>query len=561
MIRYLGIQRLAVIDSLEVELDSGLTVLTGETGAGKSIVVGAIALLTGARAYPGLVRTGEKSAVVQAVFERPDGTEVSLRRELTAQGRSRAFVDGALTPLAVLKQTTQELVDLHGQHDHQLLLESRHQLELMDAFGGHAAMRATVRESFGAFTQVRASLERMRERSRTAADRLEFLQFQLAEIAKVGPQRGEDEALAVSRRVLANAERLRELCTETYERLYEGDSAVLAELGAVWRGVGELAELDPSFEPYLAAREEIGSSLEDMAFDLRTYGDALDSSPAKLEEVEARLAALERLKHRHGGTLDGVLSRRAELQGELDGVVHSSDELERLTQACQTRRDDYVGAARTLSEARRAAAEPLARRLEQSLEELAMRGARCAFRFADTTDDESQWSPSGIDAGELLLSANPGEELRPLSRVASGGELSRIMLALKTIASTDAPGKTLVFDEVDAGIGGEVANIVARRLRRLGRRFQVLCITHLPQIAAAGSTHLSVSKTVEQERTVTRIRRLDDRGRTEEISRMIAGDTDSRGLRRSARELLDAMGESDAKDESETAKAKGGLFD
>ncbi len=561
MIRYLGIQRLAVIDSLEVELDSGLTVLTGETGAGKSIVVGAIALLTGARAYPGLVRTGEKTAVVQAVFERPDGTELTLRRELSAQGRSRAFVDGSLTPLTTLRATTEDLIDLHGQHDHQLLLESRYQLDLMDAFAGLATERDAVREAFATFNEARARLEQVRSQSRTATERVDFLEFQLAEIAKVTPQPGEDEALQSARHVLANAGRLRDLSSQIYQRLYEGDSAVLTELGAVWRGLSELVELDPSFAPYLAVREETESKFEDMAFTLRKYADGLEASDAKLEDVEARLAALERLKRKHGGTLDSVLHQEQELQSELDGLVHSSGELDQLTEKCDAGRTGYLEAASNLSTKRRAAAGALTHQLQGALEELAMKGARCEFHFTTVGDDEAQWSPFGIDGGELYLSANPGEDLRPLSKVASGGEFSRVMLALKTIASTDAPGKTLIFDEVDAGIGGEVANVVARRLRALGDRFQVLCITHLPQIAAAGSTHLSVSKSVERKRTVTRIKLLDPDGRTDEISRMIAGATDSEALRSSARELLDAVDEHKTKGESETAKAKGGLFD
>ena len=560
MIRYLGIQRLAVIDSLEVEFGPGLNVLTGETGAGKSIIVGAIALLTGARASADLVRTGEQQAIIQAIFEGPDGRETTVRRELTSQGRSRAFIDDVLASTATLRTVTQTLVDLHGQHDHQLLLEPRYQLDLLDAFGNLGDGRVAAATAFDTYRARRRQLDEFREARAMSAERTDFVRFQLAEIEKIGPRLGEDSELEAARRVAANAERLHELTSDVYQRLYEGETAVLPELGRVWRGLAELAALDETFAEHLAVRSETQARLEDLAFALRSYGDGLDRSVARLEDIESRLAALERLKRTHGGSLEAVIGKQQALQAEAATLVDSAGEDDRLAAAVDRARRDYLSVAEKLSAARRASAEVLDERLSTALEKLAMPGARSEFRLVSHRERESRWSEAGIDDGELWLSANPGEDLRPLGRVASGGELSRIMLALKTLASTDEPGKTLVFDEVDAGIGGEVANVVAGHLRALGDRFQVLVITHLPQIAAAATGHYRVSKVVEADRTMTRLLLVDGEGRAQEIARMMAGAANSALVRSGAREILESASSQAKERKAKGETSKGGLF-
>ena len=543
MIRFLSISHLAVIDKLELEFAPGLNVLTGETGAGKSILVGAVGLLVGGRASADLVRTGEEAASVQAVFEKSDGTEVIVRREVSSQGRSRAFVDGALVTSAALRDAAGSLVDLHGQHEHQVLLDPAAHIDLLDEFAGLTPEREGVAAAFRTWQQVSDERARLATAEQQKASRAEFLAFQLSEIDKAAPQPGEDEELATTRIVLANADRLQRLCDEAYTTLYEGDEAALPALAIVWKKVGELAALDPKFASYVDAREAVKSQLEDLAFFLRSYSQNIDASPARLQEIEDRLALLERLKRKHGPSLANVIDKAASLRRELHEIEHATERAAELDAALATARDAYRRIAGDLSSRRRAAAKEFSRALEKALADLAMAKTRCEVRFAPGSsngDGEARWSERGLDEAEFYISPNPGEDVRPLARIASGGELSRIMLALKTLASTDAPGKTLIFDEVDAGIGGAVADVVGARLRLLGERFQVLCITHLPQIAAYGSTHYRIEKVVRGGRTSTSVARVDGVDREEEIARMIGGADVSATVLAGAREMIEA---------------------
>jgi DNA repair protein RecN (Recombination protein N) len=539
MIRFLSVSHLAVIDRLELEFQPGLNVLTGETGAGKSILVGAVGLLVGGRASADLVRTGEETATVQAVFEAPDGRELIVRREVSAQGRSRAFVNEALVTSTALRDAAGSLVDLHGQHEHQVLLDPSAHLDLLDTFAGLMPDREAVGAAFRDWQRVRDERQRLAAREQEKSSRLDFLSFQLAEIDRVAPRAGEDEELASTRQVLANADRLQRLCTEAYSALYDGDEAALPALATVWKKVADLASLDPKFAPYVEARDAIKPQLEDLAFFLRSYSRNIDASPARLQEIEDRLALLDRLKKKHGPSLDDVLARAASLRRERDDIEHATERVAELEAALEQMRDAYGRTAGDLSNRRRAAAGEFSRALEHALADFAMPKTRCEVRFADVGGDE-QWSERGFDDAEFYISPNPGEELRPLARIASGGELSRIMLALKTLASTDAPGKTLIFDEVDAGIGGAVADVVGSRLRALGDRFQVLCITHLPQIAAYGSTHYRIDKGVRAGRTTTTVTRVDGPERQAEIARMIGGAEVSAAVLASAREMIEA---------------------
>lgn len=539
MLRFLSIRHLAVIDTLELEFQPGFTVLTGETGAGKSILVGAVGLLVGGRASADLVRTGEETAAIEAIFEQPDGSELIVRREISAQGRSRAFLDGTLCTSAALRERCAALVDLHGQHEHQVLLDPAAHLDLLDEFAGVADERAAVAEAFQRWQRVGAERDRLLATEREQASRAEFLAFQLSEIQKAAPQPAEDEELAAARVVLANADKLQRLCAEAYEALYEGEHAALPALGAVWRKLVDLAALDARFTPHLDARDAVKSQLEDLAFFLRSYAAGIDASPARLQEVEDRLALLERLKKKHGPSLADVLARAEALARDLHDIEHATERAAELDADLSAARAVYADAAGTLSAARAEAAVRFARALETSLADLAMARTRCELRLVPAAS-EAGWSERGMEQGELYISPNPGEDLRPLARIASGGELSRIMLAVKTLASTDLAGKTLIFDEVDAGIGGAVADVVGSRLRRLADRFQVLCITHLPQIAAYGSAHVHITKQVRGGRTVTDVRRLEGPEREAELARMIAGADTSAAVLASAREMLDS---------------------
>jgi DNA repair protein RecN (Recombination protein N) len=558
MIRFLGIRHLAVIDALEVEFGPGLNVLTGETGAGKSILIEAVGLLVGERASGDLVRTGEDAATVQAIFEPPRGDDLVVRREVSAQGRSRAFLNDELITTAALRERCGPLVDLHGQHAHQLLLDPATHLDLVDQFGDLSGRRDTVAGAFERFRAIRQDLGALQLDEQQKAARVDLLTFQLGEIDRAAPRAGEDDELAATRQVLANADRLQRLCAEAYTALYEGDQAVLGGLGVVWKRLEDLRALDASFAPHLEARDGVKAQLEDLAYFLRSYAAGIDASPARLQEVEDRLALLERLKRKYGPSLAEVLARQAAFGQELGNLASAGERIGELQAALQVARADYLKAARSLSLARREAGARFARALERGVAELAMPRTRCEVRFAPEAD-EAAWTSRGVDDAELYLSPNPGEELRPLARIASGGELSRLMLALKTLATTDAPGKTLIFDEVDSGIGGAVADIVGDRLRRLGDRYQVLCITHLPQIAAYGHHHYCVEKVVRGSRTVTTIAKADGEARAGELARMIGGADISPSVLTTARDLLRSRtGESEQKTKGESGRQSKG---
>jgi DNA repair protein RecN (Recombination protein N) len=573
MLRFLKIRHLAVIDAVEVEFDPGLNVLTGETGAGKSILVEAVSLLLGGRASGDLVRTGEDTATIEAIFENA-GQELMVRREITFQGRSRAFVNGALATAAALKELSSSLIELHGQHEHQTLLDAATHLDILDTFGDLTASRSAVAEAFESLLAVRAEYERLKSARQDREARLELTAFQLGELERAdlkASQPAEDAELAALRKVLASAERVERLCAEAYATLYERDGAILEGLTTVWRRVGELSTIDAQFQPYLDARDGIKSQLEDLATFLRRYADGIEASPARLQQVEERLALLERLKRKYGPTLADVFARRDALKREVADLESGDERLHELERALAAAKTRYLSGAGKLSKERRQTAAAFARALERELAELAMERTRFEVRFGDTLP-EAAWSAQGTDSPEFYVSPNPGEDLRQLARIVSGGELSRIMLAIKTLMATSrhgfsdaterapspaAPG--LIFDEVDAGIGGRVADVVGRKLRTLGSAFQVLCITHLPQIAAYADTHVQIAKQVGRGRTTTSVQRLTTAGRVEELARMLGGEAISDGIRRSAREMLDtrAPARRKRKGEGETRRAKG----
>jgi DNA repair protein RecN (Recombination protein N) len=560
MLRYLSIQHLAVIERLEIEFDTGFTVLTGETGAGKSILVEAVGLLLGARASSELVRTGEQVATIQAIFD-TDRDEVIVRREITAQGRSRAFVNGALATAGALRDLASRLLEMHGQHEHQGLLVADSHLDLLDSYAGLDQTRDAVAALHQRVTALRAERDTLRLDERQKLARLDLLSFQRDEIEKAGVRAGEDEALEAERQVLANAEKLQRLSAEAYALLYDRDEAVVSVLNAVWKRVVELAAVDPRAQPYLDNRSAVASQLEDLAFFLRDYSEHIDASPQRLQDVDDRVGVLDRLKRKYGPHLGDVLAHVETCRTEL-AALQSSDEREaEVATLLHAAEAEYRRHAERLSEARREAAVRFARELVSALGDLAMGRTRFEVRFETLTTEQS--GPRGLDSIEFFVSPNPGEDLRPLARIASGGELSRLMLAIKTLVSRTGKGSTLIFDEVDAGIGGHTADVVGRRLQGLAADAQVLCITHLPQIAAAADHHFRIVKAVRGQRTVTEVERLDPEGRRQELARMIAGQSVTERVLASAADMLierqrqRAKGESKPKGESESRKAKG----
>jgi DNA repair protein RecN (Recombination protein N) len=550
MLKLLRINNIALVESVEIELGAGLTLLTGETGAGKSILIDALGLVLGERASTELIRTGEDVGTVEAVFESPEigsllearglpteGSEVIVRREIATSGKGRGSVNGALVPTLVLRELGAALVTLHGQNDSRDLLNSDTHGPLLDH---HANLTAEV-EALGApyrrLREIESSLASLRKNRDEAERRREFLRFQAEEIEKASLAEGEEESLRQEKVLQANAGRLAALSGEAYTLLYEDEGAVLGRLGTMYRKIEDLAQIDPRFGAYQEARSAIVAQLDDLALFLRDYRETLSVSPGRLDEIEARLALLERLKRKYGGSVSAVLAAgeaaRREI-GEEGSVEEREAALEKERGQVATL---YRNKAEALSRKRRTAARDLETRVQKELALLAMDQTRFEVRFSPPGGPET-WGERGLETAEFLLSANPGEELRSLARIASGGELSRILLALKSVSTLDSKGKTLVFDEVDTGIGGRVAEVVGRKLKSMTRGHQVLCITHLPQIASLADAHFGVRKKVVKGRTLTEVKALSAEERIDEIARMLGGETITDAARRHAREMV-----------------------
>ena len=550
MIRFLSIRDLAVVDRIEVEFLDGFNVLTGETGAGKSIIVGALGLLVGGRATNDLVRTGCEKAVVQATFEGADGGECIVRREISARGRSRIFIDDSLATVGKLKQLGASLVDIHGQHEHQELIDPKNHVRFLDAFAGHTELLSRVGSSYREWRKLEMELRAVMEKVRSAAENVSMLEFQLDEIDAVSPVEGEDESLLVERSRLANAERLALLAAQTYDELYESDSSVISLLGGVWKNLEELEEIDKSFVRLVDSREMVLSQLTEISEELRSYSLSVETSPERLAQVEARLSSLENLKRKYGGSIADVLNHRSVVADEIATVVDSKSEIRRREDALRSARNIFMSRSNELSKHRRVAASKLKSKFEDEIGGLAIPNCVFDVRISINTSDED-WREIGVDDVEFFFSANAGEQPRSLARTASGGELSRVMLALKTLGTTDVARKTLIFDEVDAGVGGAAAERIGRRLAKLGRDFQVLSVTHAPQVAVHGDEHFTVRKSVESGRSVTTIGKLmNDEERAIELSRLMTGAVNSMGTD-TAMALLRAGRKAKAKGESQ----------
>lgn len=555
MLAELNIRNFAIIDELKVAFDSGLTVISGETGAGKSIIVGAVGLLLGDRANAEMIRSFEDTAVVEALFDIRDqgglraklremgfgdGDEIVVRRIVSRSGKNRIYINGNLAPLAALAALGESLINVCGQHEHQMILNPENHREVLDEFGGLRDLLKAYREIYDRYRSLRDRLHGLQGRRTEREEREALLRYQIDEISRAEIRAGEDVALAEEKRILANFQKLTDFTETAYETLYGKDGSVLAEFRGVVSEVKEIRKIDPALKLSEQELEELYYRMEEAAFALRDYAKQLSFDPVRLEAVEDRLERIGRLKRKYGGTLDAVLVKRIETEKELGGISSLDEEIAALNQSIGEEKERLMEAAGILSTKRHEAAAALKRLVEGEIRTLRMENAQFDVVFHDCPNgrDETSLNENGLDAPEFYLSANVGEERKPLRAIASGGELSRIMLALKKVLARTGSVGTIVFDEVDSGIGGATAEIVGQKLREVARHHQVLCITHLPQIACCGERHYRVVKRIVGERTNTVVSLLSEAERLEEIARMLGGVELTKKTKEHAREML-----------------------
>jgi DNA repair protein RecN (Recombination protein N) len=549
MLTELTVKNFALLKELKVELGEGLNILTGATGAGKSILVGAIGFLLGGRAGRHMIRQGTASATVEGVFDlssrealvdkledlglTPDGGLLILKRQISGKGDSRAYANGSRLTLAQLKRVGDLLIDLHGQHDHQSLLHTGQHLALLDDYGSLQTLRDQVAGEHRRLMTLHQELQDLTETIQERKERQELFQFQLREIEQVQPEEGEDENLERERKILENVESLFEGINSAYHNLFEEDSSIVQRLSSVRQTLERLGHTDAALGKSGQECAALVYQLEDLSASLRQYARGLRRDPERLAVVQERLQDLQRLRRKYGGSIPAVLRYKAELAGKLDSLASGDERQEQLRQELSASVQRFSQSCSRLSSARKEMAIKLQREVESELALLGMPKTRFAVQIKQV-EDEAGWiqlsgrkfhaDATGMDGVEFLIAPNPGEGLRPLAKIASGGEISRIMLAMKAILAQADQVPLLVFDEIDVGIGGEVAEAVGLALRSLVRSHQVLCITHLHQIASLADEHLCVRKQQRGGRTETVIKKLSAPERVEEVARMMGGE-------------------------------------
>jgi DNA repair protein RecN (Recombination protein N) len=568
MLCEIRIENFAIIDRLEVRFEPGFNVITGETGAGKSIIIDAVDLLLGGRGDADFIRAGTDRAVVEGVFEVPkalkkeiksmlDGegidpsetpNEVILTRELRSNGRNTCRVNGSNASLQFFRTLGEKLVDIHGQSEHLSLLRPREHISLLDRYANLEDQRSAVTVIVHKLNQVRSEISNLEQDEAALARRVDMLGYQIEEIKAVAPDVDEEEILKEERTRLANAEQLASLTTEVKRALIEGSDdttpSAVDLLGQAAVILAKLAKVDPVFEEQQALAESLAVQTEELGQVIRTYNEKVEYNPSRLAEVEERLDALNRLKRKYGGTIEAVLAYAEKAAKDLSDITHSEERLEELRQQEETLLHQIGDLASRLSRAREGAAETLSRGIETEMQELRMEGARFEVAVSQLDDPSGcyvgehrfKFDGTGIDHVEFMIAANRGEPLRPLAKVASGGETARVMLALKGVLSRADSTPTLIFDEIDQGIGGRVGATVGQKLWNLSDGHQVLCVTHLAQLAGFGDAHYRVLKDVRAGRMVTSIAALDDRARVQEMAEMLGAETPS--AQQSAHDIL-----------------------
>jgi len=565
MLRLLRIRDFALIREVEIEFGAGLNLLTGETGSGKSIIIDALGSLLGARTAADMIRTGCESAVIEGIFDvDPEGRlqsllagagaagaeELLVRREISASGRGRVHINGSLASLNLLKSLGEDLADIHGQQDQHALRDLAAHLEWLDHFGGNDGEAGEVRRHHKALKELQKRLEALQMDEQERVRRADIIRFQLEEIRCAQLRPDEKEELDRERRILVHRERLFSLASEAHAMTYESENAVIGQLKRLERILQELEAIDPGWAAHREVARDSVYKFEDLAYSLRDYTSGTEFSPEQLERIEKRLAELEKLTRKYGGSIKEALSFAERCERELDELTSSDDTARMLTQELESELRLYESVAGRLSKKRRREAARLEREVRREFRSLALEKMRLEVRFHSSLQPVAgaripdHFGPAGIDRIEFMIMPNVGEEMKPLARIASGGELSRIMLGIKVLCGGADREKTLIFDEVDSGIGGRVAEAVGRRLHAVAQAGQVLCVTHVPQIAAFADNHFCVAKQVVGSRTETFVQLLRGKGRDEEIARMMGGEKITETTRRHARELVEAVRQS-----------------
>jgi DNA repair protein RecN (Recombination protein N) len=553
----LRIENYAVIDSLSVEFAQGLNLLTGETGAGKSIVIDALALLLGDKASSEVIRHGAEKALVSGVFEaeakaqrilqengiEPEEGQIIVKREIAAGGKGRVFVNNQPATVALLKQLASRLASIHAQNENILSFDAAARLALLDAYAGNQQQLDDISERFEAWSAIRRRISELEKDEQDRLRMVDLWSFQKKEIESAHLEPGEDQKLEAEKRVLANAEKLYTSAMASYDLLYDSETSVAAHLGVARKHLEELTKFEPQFQDALASLENAKAAIEDVSTTVRDFADGIDASPERLGRVEDRLAELDRLKRKYGASVDEVIAFAAEVAQKLNEVENRDEIIAGLKKQLASAGEAYLNAAQAVSKRRYHAAKELQKVVETEINQLAMKSQ---FRIEVSGSDElDNWSASGFDNVSYLIATNPGEPLKPVEQIASGGELSRVMLALKSTVEAGKKAKagtqkTLVFDEIDSGIGGRAAEAVGKKLKSLSRTNQVLCITHLPQIASFADQHYVIEKREAAGRTRTSVRLLNAEQRTEEVARMLSGAKLTETSRQHAEQLLKA---------------------
>lgn len=557
MLTELKIRNFAIIDELNVSFGAGLNVITGETGAGKSIIIGAISLLLGDRASSDQIRTSEDAAEVEALFDLTGQEELReklagmgcgsendlvIRRTISRSGRNRVYINGTLATLALLSSLSESLVNICSQHEHQVILNADNHIDILDEFGGLLPSRRSYEVLYSEYQSRKSRLAELRSLNRKKQEREEFLGYQLKEIRDGEIKPGEDAALLEEKKLLSNAQKLMDYASTSYDVLYGREGSVLGALRGALQNIREIKTIDPSLKASPEDLDAVFFQLEDAALALRDYVKRITFDPERLAWIEERIERLGRLKRKYGGTLEGVLMTARDLEAELKTMASVDEEIAALSQEIASRRAVLLEQAGGLSSRRRKAAAEMKEAIEGEIRALRMAEAQFEAVFAEPEQDQEGaplLTAKGVDGVEFYLSTNVGEALKPLNRIASGGELSRIILAMKKVLARTGSVGTIVFDEVDSGIGGATAEIVGEKLRDVSRHHQVICITHLPQIACFGDSHYLASKIVSGERTNSRMEILSDEERLREVTRMLGGVEVTDKTRDHAREMLE----------------------